>query len=99
MNFENFCYWLNGYLELLAAGGEHRAGLPKEQIACVRDHLALVFEKTTPDRSIDQKKMNKVDREKMDKMMKSLDEMSVRQDLHTTTTCAWIGGGHGQQYC
>ncbi len=47
---ENFCYWLQGYFEVLAAGGASDVTLTVEQVACVKDHLALVMEKATPDR-------------------------------------------------
>lgn len=39
MKAENFCYWLQGKLEL---DGEPTAWT-KEQVACVAAHLALVF--------------------------------------------------------
>jgi len=40
----DFCYWLQGYLELkpLERGSE-RLDLSAEQAVCIRQHLALVF--------------------------------------------------------
>jgi len=40
---ENFCYWLQGYLELSEKGG-----LSSQQVKVVREHLALVMQKVTP---------------------------------------------------
>lgn len=45
MTPEQFAYWLQGFLEL--SGAE---SLDARQVQVVRDHLALVFEKRTPDR-------------------------------------------------
>ena len=44
----NFCYWLQGYFEVLAAGGDPEAELTPEQVACIKDHLAMVLTKQTP---------------------------------------------------
>lgn len=43
MTAENFVFWLNGYFEL---GGEN---LSPQQVQIIKDHLALVFNKVTPD--------------------------------------------------
>jgi len=37
----DFCYWLQGYLEVTAAA--EAVTLTAEQIACVQKHLGLVF--------------------------------------------------------
>lgn len=42
MSPENFCFWLQGYFEL---GGEN---LSPQQVQIIKDHLALVFNKVTP---------------------------------------------------
>lgn len=44
MTSRDFCYWLQGYLELqpLARGAE-LGGMSPEQTHAVRSHLALVF--------------------------------------------------------
>jgi hypothetical protein len=50
MNSDQFCYWLQGYFELANRQGydiDHR------QAQIIRDHLVLVFDKKTPDRSGD----------------------------------------------
>ena len=46
MNTENFAYWLQGYLELR----EDDEPLTAKQVQIIKDHLALVFTKTTPER-------------------------------------------------
>lgn len=46
MTPEQFCYWLQGYFEL---SSEERPQLYSEQTRIVRDHLALVFKKETPE--------------------------------------------------
>jgi len=43
MTPENFCYWLQGSLEILSP-----AGLTSEQVTVIKDHLQLVFDKQTP---------------------------------------------------
>jgi len=50
MNAENFAYWLQGYFEVLAAGDDPDAELTAEQVACIKDHLAMVLTKRTPER-------------------------------------------------
>ncbi len=42
-----FTYWLQGFLEL-----SETKTLDERQLQIVRDHLALVFTKVTPDRAI-----------------------------------------------
>jgi hypothetical protein len=44
MNPEQFCYWLQGRLEL----GE--ASLSDTEVQIIKDHLKLVFTKVTPGR-------------------------------------------------
>ncbi len=56
MNSENFAYWLQGYFEMVAAGDDFGDGLTPEQVACIKDHLALVFEKVTPNRQSQEEK-------------------------------------------
>lgn len=43
MTPENFCYWLQGYMELTPNGE-----LSPSQTQIIRDHLALTFNKVTP---------------------------------------------------
>jgi hypothetical protein len=45
MTSRDFCYWLQGYLEITSAGytPEKAPSLSHEQLECVRKHLALVF--------------------------------------------------------
>jgi len=48
MTPENFCYWLQGFIELQ----EDQPFLSKAQTAVVCDHLKLVFDKQTPEFTI-----------------------------------------------
>lgn len=43
MTPEQFCYWLNGYFDL-NQGGKRHSDLTIEQVKCIKDHLALVFQ-------------------------------------------------------
>jgi len=47
MTARDFCYWLQGYIELQGA----HAKIDEAQLACIRNHLALVFKHDidTPD--------------------------------------------------
>lgn len=47
MTPENFCYWLQGYFELLNAGPKtpEKLTLTVEQVEMVNQHLQLVFKK------------------------------------------------------
>lgn len=45
MTPENFVYWLQGMLEISDA-----KKLNKEQVSIIKDHIALVLNKVTPDR-------------------------------------------------
>jgi len=46
MSPQDFCYWLQGYLEL---AGANKVG--PQQVQMIKDHLNLVFEKKTPNRT------------------------------------------------
>ncbi|WYV99746.1 hypothetical protein Roomu2_00066 [Pseudomonas phage vB_PpuM-Roomu-2] len=49
MTPENFCYWLQGYFEIVKHI-DHREGLSKEALQVIEDHLKEVFDKRTPNR-------------------------------------------------
>lgn len=51
MTPENFCYWLQGYFELLDTDKNKKVAgesLSIEQVKMIKDHLGYVFKKTTP---------------------------------------------------
>lgn len=48
MDALNFAYWLQGYLELAGTAD----GITPEQTQVIQDHLDLVFNKVTPDRTL-----------------------------------------------
>lgn len=43
MTSRDFCFWLQGYLEVTGASGSPPV-LKPEQVECVQKHLALVFQ-------------------------------------------------------
>jgi hypothetical protein len=47
MTTEQFTYWLQGFMEVA-----NPATLDEKQTQIIKDHLALVFEKQTPNRII-----------------------------------------------
>jgi hypothetical protein len=42
MTSRDFCFWLQGYLEIETAGGEEPL-INRAQVACIQRHLQLVF--------------------------------------------------------
>lgn len=47
MNEQTFCFWLQGFVELTESDN-----ISEKQWLVIKDHLKLVFDKKTPDRSI-----------------------------------------------
>ena len=45
MTERDFCYWLQGFIEL---SGNNLSGLSATQVKQISDHLNLVFNKVTP---------------------------------------------------
>jgi hypothetical protein len=43
MTSRDFCFWLQGFLEISAGGATPDAPLTCAQTACIQQHLALVF--------------------------------------------------------
>lgn len=52
MNENQFVYWMQGFVEL-----NPNAMLTLTQWQIVKDHLALVFKKETPDRQVDNRRI------------------------------------------
>lgn len=52
MKAQDFCYWLQGFVEMNPS-----AMLTLTQWQIVKDHLKLVFEKETPDRQPDSRRL------------------------------------------
>lgn len=50
MTAENFCYWLQGYIEISRANGQPIVITDKE-VQVIEDHLKLIFKKEIPIRS------------------------------------------------
>lgn len=68
MNYEQFTIWLHGFLEISNA-----ETINKEQTQIIKDHLALLFEKKTPDRS---KKSEKTDLQILQEKIKEIEEQN-----------------------
>lgn len=45
MNTQDFCYWLQGYFELVMT--PTKEGLSPQQVEVIKEHLRLVFKKET----------------------------------------------------
>jgi hypothetical protein len=43
MTSRDFCFWLQGYLEINAEDASPTKGLGPSQVECIQKHLALVF--------------------------------------------------------
>lgn len=43
MTSRDFCYWLQGFIELRDPHGDAHSGFTADQTECLRKHLALVF--------------------------------------------------------
>lgn len=44
MTSRDFCYWLQGYFEITAIrAGKFEGNIGEDEIACIRNHLAMVF--------------------------------------------------------
>lgn len=52
MNAQEFCYWLQGFFEITEASSNRAPdGFTEGQARMIREHLALVFNKVTPQAS------------------------------------------------
>jgi|SRR5882724_4601951 len=84
MTPENFCYWLQGWLEI-----QNPARITPEQIKEIQNHLDLVFTKVTP---IVQKKENPV-------LLDIKDCQAVVIPLEEKTYCCSAGFGEKKCGC
>ena len=80
MTPEQFCYWLQGFIEL---AGDDLKKLDEKRIQIIKDHLDLVFNKVTPDRSkrviTEEKKKDKG----LEDLIKAMKEPKVYCDPYT----------------
>lgn len=83
MSPENFAYWLQGFFEI--AGTDE---LTADQVKIVKDHLALVFEKVTPDRRVKPKKERKARKVKNFDLERWLKETDKNDFRDVTVTCS-----------
>ena len=54
MNADEFAYWLQGFFELSESNQ-----LTDKQVEIIKNHLQLVFEKVTPDATVEDSKKNR----------------------------------------
>jgi hypothetical protein len=52
MTPNDFCYWLQGFIEINDADPNKDKNITEYQVQVIKDHLNLVFEKKTPDRYV-----------------------------------------------
>lgn len=84
MTPEQFCYWLQGYLEITTADERpQHPGLTENQRRMISDHLDTVFTKVTPDR----KKEKVLLSEKKTQGQKFQDVIDELQRSRPDTTC------------
>ena len=71
MTPEQFCYWLQGFIEI---AGDDLKKLDEKRIQIIKDHLDLVFNKVTPDRSPKTKKKVITEKKDLDELIKTMQE-------------------------
>ncbi len=81
---EQFCYWLQGYMEL--ADNE---GMTERQVKTIADHLNTVFSKVTPDRKEEPKKKVLTEKKKPQTIEEVIHEM---QKTRPDVTCSTLPG-------
>ena len=43
MTSRDFCYWCQGYFEIMGTCNVSKSGLSQDQVDCIKKHLAMVF--------------------------------------------------------
>ena len=81
MTPENFTYWLQGFFEI-----SNPNKLDETQVQIIKDHLDLVFNKVTPDRS--KSVLQDLKPNKFDWLMKDNGTIQPESDLNTKVYCA-----------
>lgn len=76
MHALEFCYWLQGFIEI-----SNPQLIDESEIDIIKDHLQLVFNKVTPDRS-------KIDNKKIDELFKQPYCASIPIDLNVRSYCS-----------
>ena len=73
MTPEAFAYWLQGYMEV-----QNPKEINKTQTQIIKDHLALVFNKVTPDRT---DRENVRENDEIDDLLNEFPEHSIDEPL------------------
>lgn len=76
MTPEQFTYWLQGFFEL----GETKT-LSERQIMVIKDHLSLVFEKVTPDRTENKTEEQKPDNKETPNITKVMIDTADKKEM------------------
>ena len=71
MNAQDFCYWLQGYFEI--AGNN---SMTDEQVAVIKEHLQLVFNKVTTVSS----KPQQIDEDKLKKAIEEINKLKEKKE-------------------
>ena len=82
MTAEQFVYWLQGYMEM-----SNPSSLGVRETRIIKDHLALVFDKKTPEREEEKESgINLV----YDRFSSPIFPGNVNEDIHTKKICSTI---------
>lgn len=84
---QEFCYWLQGFFELKKTI-DHCDGATPETMQMIEDHLKLVFDKVTPDISLD--RVVKIPADTSPEVVKDFKELLYRINTPSftyTVTC------------
>ena len=82
MTSRDFCYWLQGYLEISGATGLTSPALGPSQVECIQKHLAMVFKHEIDPSFADGDELDKIHSE-IAKVGKKADEAKqIAQSVH-----------------
>ena len=76
MTTENFAYWLQGFMEI-----SNTKELDERKTQIIKDHLALVFKKVTPDRDIKEINLDDVEVEITDDDL-NIDVVNLKEEFN-----------------
>lgn len=82
MNEQTFCFWLQGFVEL-----QDSDTISEKQWLVIKDHLKLVFDKKTPDRSQQPLDWNTIGIKPVDLIGKQVDPSYWQYPYSPVITC------------
>lgn len=86
MDSEKFVYWLQGFVELTESDGGS-PHISEKQWLVIKDHLKLVFDKKTPDRSQQPLDWNTIGIKPVDLIGKQVDPSYWQYPYSPVITC------------